>query len=104
MTANMWLTALTSANKMLSEVSETSIGNRTMLDALIPAENKLRDALNSGSSPISAFGEAVKAAETFAMQTVNMSDSRSADSTNCKVFYCTMYMFYIRHIYHLDLG
>lgn len=85
MTANMWLTALTSANKMISEVSGTSRGDRTMLDALIPAENELRDALNSGSSPVDAFGEAVKAAETFAMQTVHMSKSRSDGSTNCKV-------------------
>ncbi|XP_071557157.1 folliculin isoform X2 [Temnothorax nylanderi] len=77
MTANIWLTALTSANKMMSEVSGTSIGDRTMLDALVPAENKLRDALNSGSSPVNAFGEAVKAAETFAMQTVHMSGSFS---------------------------
>ncbi|XP_077271845.1 uncharacterized protein LOC143902635 [Temnothorax americanus] len=86
MTANMWLTALTSANKMMSEVSGTSIGDRTMLDALIPAENKLRDALNSGSSPVNAFGEAVKAAETFAMQTVHMSGAFSVDSANCKIF------------------
>ncbi|XP_011703663.1 PREDICTED: putative 3,4-dihydroxy-2-butanone kinase [Wasmannia auropunctata] len=75
MTANMWLTALTSANKMLSEVSGTSIGDRTMLDALISVENKLRDALNSGSNAVNAFGEAVKAAESFAMQTVHTSGS-----------------------------
>lgn len=78
----MWLTVLTFANKMISEVGGTSIAdNHTILDALIFVENKLRDALNSGSSPVNAFGEAVKAAETFAMQTV----ARSVDSTNCKV-------------------
>lgn len=87
MTANMWLTALTSANKMLSEVSGTSIGDRTMLDALISVENKLRDALNSGSNAVNAFGEAVKAAESFAMQTVHTSGSdRTVDSINCKTF------------------
>ncbi|XP_011880660.1 PREDICTED: putative 3,4-dihydroxy-2-butanone kinase isoform X2 [Vollenhovia emeryi] len=80
MTASMWLAALTSANKMISEVSGASIGDRTMLDALIPAENRLTQALNSGSNSVDAFGEAVKAAETFAMQTVHMSGTRSADS------------------------
>jgi len=84
MTANMWLTALTSANKTISEVSRISIGNQTMLGALISAENKLRDALNSSSSPVNAFGEAVKAAEIFAMQTVHMSGSSFVSSTNHK--------------------
>lgn len=94
MTANMWLTALTSANKIISEVSGTSLGDRTMLDALISAENKLRDALNSGLSPVNAFGEAVKAAETFAMQTVHMSGS-PVDSTNFKVLFCIYISFFI---------
>ena len=96
----MWLTALTSANKMISEVGGTSIGDRTMLDALIPAENKLRDALNSGSNPINAFGEAVKTAETFAMQTVNMSGSRSVDSINCKVLLLyAKFILYTSYVY-----
>lgn len=97
MTANMWLTALASANKTISEVSGTSLGDRTMLDALIPAENKLRDALNSGSNPVNAFGEAVKAAETFAMQTVHMSSSHPIDSTNFKVSFCIYYICFFRY-------
>lgn len=84
MTANMWLTALTSANERISEITGTSIGDR-MLDALVAVENKLRVTLNCGSNPINAFGEAVKAAETFAMQTVHMSGFRSVNATNCKV-------------------
>lgn len=83
----MWLSVLTSANERISEVSGTSIGERSMLDALIPAQHKLRDALNLGSKPIDAFGEAVKAAETSAMQTVHISGSHSVDSTICKVLF-----------------
>lgn len=86
LTVNMWLSVLTSANERISEVSGTSIGERSMLDALIPAQHKLRDALNLGSKPIDAFGEAVKAAETSAMQTVHISGSHSVDSTICKTF------------------
>lgn len=81
---------------MISEVSGTSIGERSMLDALIPAQHKLRDALTLGSSPIDAFGEAVKAAETSAMQTVHMSGSHPVDSTYCKVlFSCNMFYTHI---------
>lgn len=81
-----------------------------MLDALIPAENKLRDALSSGLNPVNAFGEAVKAAETFAMQTVYMSGSLSIDSTNnCKVLFdCFNVLYtYVCHTYnntYLNLG
>ncbi|XP_072757656.1 folliculin [Anoplolepis gracilipes] len=82
LTANMWLIVLTSANEVISEVSGTLIGERSMLNALIPAQHKLRDALNSGLSPINAFGEAVQAAETSAMQTVHMSKLHPIDSTN----------------------
>lgn len=76
----MWLTALTSANATISKASDASIGDRTILDALIPAEHKLKDALDSGLNPISAFGEAVQTAETSAMQTVYMLNSQSANS------------------------
>lgn len=86
LTANMWLNVLTSANKTVSEISGTLIGERSMLNALIPVQNKLRDALNLGLSPIDAFGEAVKAAEISAMQTVHILKSHSVDSTNCKTF------------------
>jgi len=99
MTANMWLTALTAANKMISEISGTSIGDRTMLGALISAENKLRDALNSGLNPVNAFGEAVKAAETFAIRTVQMSGSCCIDSISCKVFYLIVYILYTSYVY-----
>ncbi|XP_020290803.1 putative 3,4-dihydroxy-2-butanone kinase [Pseudomyrmex gracilis] len=71
LTANMWLIALTSANETVAEVSGISVGDRTLLDALVPVEIKLRDALDSGSNPVDAFAEAVNAAETSAMQTVN---------------------------------
>jgi len=103
----MWLTALTSANKMISEISRTSIGDRTMLDALIPAENKLKDALSSGLNPINAFGEAVKAAETFAMQTIHMSGSLSFDSTNnYKVLFehFNVLYTYVHHTYNSYLN
>lgn len=41
-----------------------------MLDALVPVERGLRNALDAGLSPVDAFGEAVDAAEASAMQTV----------------------------------
>jgi len=107
MTANMWLTALTAANKMISEISGTLIGDRAMLSALISAENKLRDALNSGLNPVNAFGEAVKAVETFAMQTVQMSGSCCIDSINCThkvLFDCITYTFCIHRMYIFKLN
>lgn len=95
----MWLNVLTFANKTISEVSGTLIGERSMLNALIPAQHKLRDALNLGLNPVNAFGEAVKAAETSAMQTVHVSKSHPVDSTNCKV------LFNMFHTYILcDIG
>lgn len=72
----MWLTALASANRIASEVSGISIGDRSMLDALISMELKLRDALDSGLNPVIAFGKAVEAAETSAMQTLHMPERR----------------------------
>ncbi|XP_014487172.1 PREDICTED: putative 3,4-dihydroxy-2-butanone kinase isoform X2 [Dinoponera quadriceps] len=85
LTADMWLTALTSANQAISEVSGMSIGDRSMLDALIPAELKLKDALDLGLNPVSAFGKAVEAAETSAMQTLHMPEHRFG-FTNYKTF------------------
>lgn len=104
MTVNMWLIVLTFTNKMISEVSGMSMADRIVLDALVSAENKLRDALNSDSTPVNAFGEAVKAAETFAMQTVSSrSGSRSVGSTNYKVS-CTCCMMYMDFVHtYLDL-
>lgn len=94
----MWLTALTSANKMISEVDRILLGDRTLLDALIPAEYKLRDGLDAGLSPIDAFGEAVIAAESSAMQTVHMSRP-CVGSTNLKVFFLiVIYTTYINYL------
>ncbi|XP_070150656.1 probable dihydroxyacetone kinase isoform X2 [Polyergus mexicanus] len=87
LTASMWLTVLTSANKMISEVSGGLIDERSMLNPLIAAEHKLKNALNLELSSTDAFGEAVRAAEeTSTMQTIHMSKSHSVGSTNCKTF------------------
>lgn len=83
LTASMWLVALTSANRTVAEVSGISVGDRTLLDVLIPVELKLKEALDSGLNPVDAFAEAVNAAETSAMQTVN--SPIFPDSTNHKV-------------------
>lgn len=82
----MWLTALSSANQVISEVSGISIGDRSMLDALIPVELKLKDALESGLNPVNAFGKAVEAAETSAMETLHMPEHRYG-FTNRKVLF-----------------
>ncbi|EFN75438.1 Probable dihydroxyacetone kinase [Harpegnathos saltator] len=85
LTADIWLVALSSANQVISEISGISIRDRSMLDALISAELKLKDSLNLDLNPINAFGKAVEAAETSAMQTLHMPEHRFG-FTNHKTF------------------
>ncbi|KAL2736072.1 triokinase/FMN cyclase-like [Vespula maculifrons] len=65
-----WLNALIAGNKVISEFGKVSFGDRTMLDPLISAQNVLSNSLDIQMHPIQAFGEAVKAAEKCAIQTV----------------------------------
>ncbi|XP_032671436.1 putative 3,4-dihydroxy-2-butanone kinase isoform X2 [Odontomachus brunneus] len=76
LTVDMWWSALTSANQIISEATDLSVGDRSMMDALIPAELSLKDALDSGLSPVDAFRKAVEAAESSAEQTLNMPQTR----------------------------
>lgn len=84
----MWLTALTSANRVISEVNGISTGDRSMLDALVPAELNLKDALDFGLNPIDAFGKAVEAAETSAMQTLHMPEHRFGFTSHKVLLIC----------------
>ncbi|XP_046825465.1 triokinase/FMN cyclase-like [Vespa crabro] len=65
-----WLNALIAGNKVISEFGKVSFGDRTMLDPLMSAQNMLSNALDAKMHPIQAFGEAVKAAEKCAIQTI----------------------------------
>ncbi|KAK2586481.1 hypothetical protein KPH14_010750 [Odynerus spinipes] len=67
-----WLNALIAGNKVIAEFGKVSVGDRTMLDPLIAVQNVLSNALDAKVHPIQAFGEAVKAAENCAMQTMNI--------------------------------
>ncbi|KAG7202444.1 hypothetical protein KM043_018746 [Ampulex compressa] len=78
--AHMWLSAFKAGNDMICNLGGLSIGNRTMLDALIPAERKLTDALNNNIDSIEAFGEAVKAAEESAKQTIYVKTSSNEEN------------------------
>ncbi|XP_015191490.1 PREDICTED: triokinase/FMN cyclase-like isoform X2 [Polistes dominula] len=71
-TSRTWLNALTEGNKVISEFGQVSFGDRTMLDPLIAAQNELSSALDAKMHPIEAFGQAVKAAEKCAAQTLNV--------------------------------
>lgn len=64
------MNALIAGNKVISEFGKVSFGDRTMLDPLISAQNVLSNSLDIQMHPIQAFGEAVKAAEKCAIQTV----------------------------------
>lgn len=94
----MWLTALTSANQVISEVSGISVGDRSMLDALIPAELKLKDALDLGLDPVNAFGKAVEAAEISAMQTLHMPEHRFGCTSHKVLFNCDIQFIYIIYL------
>ncbi|XP_014611589.1 PREDICTED: triokinase/FMN cyclase-like isoform X1 [Polistes canadensis] len=69
-TSRTWLNALIAGNKVISEFGKVSFGDRTMLDPLMAAQNVLSSTLDAKMHPIQAFGEAVKAAEQCAIQTL----------------------------------
>ncbi|XP_012283909.1 triokinase/FMN cyclase isoform X2 [Orussus abietinus] len=85
--ASIWLEALTSGNDAISEFGKASRGDRTMLDPLLAAQDKLCDLLSTNCHPIIAFGEAVKAAETQAIKTRRMPATVGrASLVKCKSF------------------
>ena len=60
------------AVEKIQEKGKASVGDKTVLDSLVPALETLRKELTSGSDPKSAIVAAVKAAEEGMKATVNM--------------------------------
>ncbi|KAI4498142.1 hypothetical protein M0802_006628 [Mischocyttarus mexicanus] len=79
-TPRTWLNGLIAGNKVISEFGKVSVGDRTMLDPLMAAQDVLSNTLDAKMHPIQAFGEAVKAAEKCAIQTLYMRASRGCAS------------------------
>ncbi|MEM5318123.1 dihydroxyacetone kinase family protein [Paraburkholderia sp. JHI869] len=70
--ARDWAAAIRGAAEAISELGGAKPGDRTMLDALVPAADALENALNSARSASEAWAQAVSAAETGAKSTAHM--------------------------------
>lgn len=68
----MWLNVLSAGNKAIIEYGQAAARDRTMLDSLLTAEDHLAEALKINLHPIRAFRDAVKAAESKAIETIKM--------------------------------
>jgi triose/dihydroxyacetone kinase / FAD-AMP lyase (cyclizing) len=71
-TAKDWASAMQQAAHAISALGGAKAGDRTMLDALLPAASALESALQKGQSTRDAFASAVAAAEKGALDTANM--------------------------------
>ncbi|KAJ1293863.1 hypothetical protein BS78_01G102000 [Paspalum vaginatum] len=71
-TANEWADALEAAVAAVSKYGGASAGYRTMLDALIPASTVLKQRLEAGDDPVTAFMASSEAASAGAESTKQM--------------------------------
>ncbi|XP_031406301.1 putative 3,4-dihydroxy-2-butanone kinase isoform X3 [Punica granatum] len=71
-TAKEWLEALEAAIAAVSKYGGASAGYRTLLDALIPASEVLKERLNAGDDPSAAFALSSEAALAGAESTQHM--------------------------------
>ncbi|XP_066342295.1 putative 3,4-dihydroxy-2-butanone kinase [Miscanthus floridulus] len=71
-TANKWADALEASVAAVSKYGGASAGYRTMLDALIPASAVLRQRLEAGDDPVTAFIASSEAASAGAESTKQM--------------------------------
>lgn len=71
-TAQNWAAAFRSAAEAISELGGAKAGDRTMLDALIPAIEAFEGGLKSGLDASTAWATAVTAADAGAEQTAQM--------------------------------
>jgi triose/dihydroxyacetone kinase / FAD-AMP lyase (cyclizing) len=71
-TAKDWARAFHQAVNAISELGGAKAGDRTMLDALLPAASAFESALNAGQSTQDAFASAVAAADQGALDTAAM--------------------------------
>lgn len=78
--ATAWAEALQAGAAGIGELGGASVGDRTMLDALVPAAEALMSGLRAGNAPMSAMDEAVAAAERGAEATASMTPKRGRSS------------------------
>lgn len=71
-TAKQWAEALEAAITAVSKYGGASAGYRTLLDALIPASQVLKERLDAGDDPVTAFVLSSEAAVAGAESTVHM--------------------------------
>ncbi|WP_244817367.1 dihydroxyacetone kinase family protein [Caballeronia sp. Lep1P3] len=70
--ARDWATAFNEAVQAIGELGGAKAGDRTMLDALLPAASTFEAALNAGTPPGDAWASAVSAAQQGADDTARM--------------------------------
>jgi dihydroxyacetone kinase len=70
--ATTWPQALRAGVAGIEELGGAAAGDRTMLDALVPASEALTSGLHAGTAPIVALSEAVAAADRGAEATASM--------------------------------
>jgi dihydroxyacetone kinase len=75
-----WADAFQAGWQAIAELGGAKAGDRTMLDALIPASNALRAALDAGESPSDALQSAAEAARAGAAATATMAPRRGRSS------------------------
>ncbi len=75
-----WADAFAAGSARVGEVGGAAPGDRTMLDALVPASDAVSAAIRSGRSPIQALDAAATAAERGAEATSSMSPRRGRSS------------------------
>ncbi len=75
-----WAEAFRAGCQGMSELGGAKPGDRTMLDALVPAADAFQSAVDAGQTLEDAFATAVQAAETGAGATANMAPRRGRSS------------------------
>ena len=78
--ATTWAEALRAGGAGIGELGGAAVGDRTMLDALVPASEALASGLHAGHSPLAALNEAVAAADRGAKATASMMPRRGRSS------------------------
>jgi triose/dihydroxyacetone kinase / FAD-AMP lyase (cyclizing) len=78
--ASVWADAFEAGCQGIADLGGAQAGDRTMLDALLPASTALRSALSAGKTPAEALHTAAEAAEAGARATANMKPRRGRSS------------------------
>ncbi|MFE0100624.1 dihydroxyacetone kinase family protein [Streptomyces sp. NPDC059009] len=78
--ADAWARALAEGTEELGRLGGAKVGDRTMLDALVPAAEALREALTDGEDARAALARAVEAADKGATATAQLAPRRGRSS------------------------